>query len=159
VRQENQLNNARGSRRRGGENFAIWEATYGPTDKDGYPAPIWNDSTGTINKEVARHWREQGYDLREYLARNWGTIGPDLVGKLHVYTGDMDNFYLNLAAYLLEEYLEGTTRPYYAGEFRWGRPMKPHGWSPYTTPELVRVMADHMARNAPLGEPVGRWRY
>ncbi len=57
LRQENQLNNARGSHRRGGENFAIWEAVFGPVDKDGYPAPIWNDHTGAINADVGQAWR------------------------------------------------------------------------------------------------------
>jgi hypothetical protein len=156
-RQENQLNNARGSRRRGGENFAIWEATYGPTDRDGYPAPIWDDSTGAINRQVANYWREHGYDLRDYLARNWSRIGPVLVGKIHVYCGDMDNYYLNLAVYLLEEFLTGATNPAYGGSFHYGRPMKQHGWQPMSSADLIREMAGQIARRAPRGEPTA-WR-
>ncbi|MEO8449353.1 MAG: alpha/beta hydrolase-fold protein, partial [Gemmatimonadota bacterium] len=158
VRQENQLNNVRGSRRRGGENFAIWEATYGPTDKDGYPAPIWDDRTGAINADVARYWREHDYDLRDYLARNWPKVGPDLVGKIHMVCGDMDNYYLNLAVYLLEEFLTSTTKPAYGGSFRYGRPLKQHGWQPMSGADLVREMADQIARNAPSGEDVTSWR-
>ncbi len=159
IRQENQLNNARGSQRRGGENFAIWEATYGPTDKDGYPAPIWNDSTGTVNRDVARYWQEHDYDLRDYLARNWSRVGPDLAGKIFLFCGDMDNYYLNLAVYLLEDYLKGTKDPPYGGSFRYGRPMKGHGWQPMSNADLVREMADHIARHAPGGELSGAWRY
>jgi hypothetical protein len=159
IRQENQLNNARGSRRRGGENFAIWEATYGPTDKDGYPAPIWDDATGTINRSVAEYWKAHDYDIREYLERNWTRIGTSLVGKIHVLCGDMDNYYLNLAVYLLEDYLEHRTTPHYGGYFKYGRPMKGHGWQPTSNADLVREMAGHVARNAPADQPPGAWRY
>jgi hypothetical protein len=158
VRQENQLNNARGSRRRGGENFAIWEATYGPTDRDGYPAPIWNDSTGVIDHDVANYWREHGYDLRDYLERNWPRIGPSLVGKLHLYVGDMDNYYLNLAVYELENFLSKTTAPAYGGSFQYGRPLKQHGWQPISNADLIREMAAAVERNAPSGAARG-WRY
>jgi len=159
LRQENQLNNVRGSRRRGGENFAIWEATYGPVDKEGYPAPIWNDSTGAINRDVAEYWRSHDYDLREYLERNWKTVGPSLIGKIHVLCGDMDNYYLNLAVYLLEDFLEHRTNPAYAGYFKYGRPQKGHGWQPTTNADLVREMADYVASHAPAGESTGAWRY
>jgi hypothetical protein len=159
IRQENQLNNVRGSRRRGGENFAIWEATYGPVDKDGYPAPIWNDSTGAINRDVAEYWRSHDYDLREYLERNWKTVGPSLVGKIHVLCGDMDNYYLNLAVYLLEDFLEHRTNPAYAGYFKYGRPQKGHGWQPTTNADLVREMADHVTAHEPAGPSAGAWRY
>jgi hypothetical protein len=158
VRQENQLNNARGSRRRGGENFAIWEATYGPTDADGYPAPIWDDRTGAINRSVAEYWRSHDYDLRDYLARNWPRIGPDLAGKIHVFCGDMDNYYLNLAVYLLEDFLTKVQSPAYDGSFQYGRPMKEHGWQPTSSAELLRGMAAHIAGRAPAGAAAG-WRY
>lgn len=157
VRQENQLNNARGSRRRGGENFAIWEATFGPTDKDGYPAPIWNDSTGVIDHKVADYWREH-YDIRYYLETNWSRVGPQLVGKLHLYCGDMDNYFLNLAVYKLEEFLSATTAPAYGGSFDYGRPLKQHGWQPMSNADLIRMMAAQVRRNAPSGAPTA-WVY
>jgi hypothetical protein len=158
LHEENQLNNARGSRRRGGENFAIWEATFGPTDRDGYPAPIWDDSTGEIHREVANYWRDH-YDLRLYLANNWTRIGPSLVGKIHVYCGDMDNYYLNLAVYLLQDYLEHTTNPAYGGTFDYGRPLKGHGWQPMSSADLIRTMADVVSHQAPAGQTTSAWRY
>ena len=150
LREENQLNNARGSRRRGGENFAIWEATFGPADADGYPAPIWDDSTGEIRKDVAQYWREH-YDIRAYLERNWSRIGPDLVGKIHVYCGDMDNYYLNLPTYLLQEFLENVRGPSYGGSFDYGRPLKGHGWQPMSNADLIRTMSRTVQANAPSG--------
>ena len=84
--------------------------------------------------------RDRGYDLRAYLEKNWSTIGPDLVDKIHVYVGDMDTYYLNLAVYRLEDFFKSTTNPHYAGTFEYGRPMKPHGWQPFTNAELVKMM-------------------
>ena len=40
------------------------------------------------------------------LERNWKTLGPKLAGKLHVYMGEEDTFYLEGATRLLKESLE-----------------------------------------------------
>jgi hypothetical protein len=113
--------------------------------------PLWNKTTGKIDHEVATYMRDQGYDLRYYAEANWPRIGPKLVGKLHLYCGDMDNFYLNLGVYLLEDFLKNTKEPFYDGSFEYGRPMKGHGWQPMTNAELIKIMADQIAKNAPKG--------
>ena len=151
VRQLSQLERAQGSRGRSGGQIDAWNAAYGPTDADGYPRRLWDLETGVIDREVAHHMRDNGYDLRHYLEENWSRIGPDLVGKIRIYNPEMDQFYLPYAVYLLEEFLEGTTDPHYGGEFVHGRPMKGHLWSPFTNADLVRRMADHIAGNAPTG--------
>ena len=43
--------------------------------------------------------------------KNWSDVGPKLVGKINIFCGRMDNFYLNEAVYLLEEFFESTTNP------------------------------------------------
>ena len=146
VRQESQFEAVLGSRARSGEQFAIWEASYGPTGPDGYPAELWDLGTGKIDRSVAEYFRAHDYDLREYLERNWATLGPKLKGQIHVFVGDMDTFYLNLAVYRLEEFLTRATPPAQA-EFGYGRPMKPHGWQPWTNAELMRIMARHIDRH------------
>ena len=148
VRQESQFEAVLGSRARSGEQFAIWEATYGPTGPDGYPAELWDLGTGKIDRSVAEYFRAHGYDLREYLERSWATLGPKLKGQIHVFVGDMDTFYLNLAVYRLEEFLTRATPPAQA-EFGYGRPMKPHGWQPWTNAELMRIMARHIDQHRP----------
>ena len=148
VGQESQFEAVLGSRARSGEQFAIWEATYGPTGPDGYPAELWDLRTGTIDHAVAEYFRAHDYDLREYLERNWATLGPKLKGQIHVFVGDMDTFYLNLAVYRLEEFLTRANPPADA-EFGYGRPMKPHGWQPWTNAELMRIMARHIERHRP----------
>ncbi len=148
VRMESQFEAVLGSRARSGEQFAIWEATYGPVGPDGYPAELWDLRTGKIDRSVAEYFRAHDYDLRDYLERNWTTLGPKLRGQIHVFTGDMDTFYLNLAVYRLEEFL-ARARPAADAEFAYGRPMKPHGWQPWTNAELMRIMARHMERHRP----------
>jgi hypothetical protein len=159
VRQFSQLEATLGSRGRSGQQLEAWEAVYGPVGKDGYPKPLWDKMSGRIDHDVALYMRDHGYDLRYYLETNWPRIGPALVGKLHVYCGDMDNYYLNLAVYLLEDFLKGTHNPNYAGSFEYGRPMKGHGWMPMGLAELARMMAEQVTRNAPPGEDTQAWKY
>jgi hypothetical protein len=158
IRQLSQLEDVLGSHGRSGQQFEAWEAVYGPVGPDGYPKPLWDKQTGKIDTQVALYMRDHGYDLRYYLEQNWATIGPKLVGKIHVFCGDMDNFYLNLAVYRLENYLKSTSNPAYGGTFEYGRPMKGHGWTPLNQAEMLKVMADHIGRNAPAGAD-SSWKY
>ena len=137
-----------GSNNRSGQQIAAWDAAYGPVGKDGYPRPIWDRLTGKIDREVALYMRDNGYDLRYNLEKNWSKIGNDLVGKIHVYCGDMDNYYLNLAVYHLEDFLKAADSPKAEAVFEYGRPMKPHGWQPFTNAELVRMMAARINKTA-----------
>ncbi|MGI9103399.1 MAG: alpha/beta hydrolase [Terriglobales bacterium] len=149
VRQMSQLEQVLGSHGRSGQQFEAWDAVYGPVAADGYPRPLWDKLTGKIDHQVASYMRDHDYDLTAYLEKNWKTIGASLAGKIHVFCGDMDNYYLNLAVYRLEAFLEGTESPYYDGSFQYGRPMKGHGWSPYTPEEMVKVMAASVEQHRP----------
>ncbi|MGH9481209.1 MAG: hypothetical protein ACRD1L_03870, partial [Terriglobales bacterium] len=86
--------------------------------------------------------RDHGYDLTAYLKQNWPALGPKLEGKIHVYVGDMDTYYLNLGVYGLEDFMKTTRNPHYEGTFVYGRPEKPHGWNGgMTNAELLREIA------------------
>lgn len=160
MRQMSQLEAVLGSKGRSGQQLDIWQAAYGPVGEDGYPQPLWDKLTGEIDPEVAQYLKEH-YDLRYYLEKNWSSIGPKLVGKLHLLCGDMDNFYLNEAVYEMENFLESTKDPYYAGSFQYGRPRKVHGWTPYgmNTGKLERIMAEHITKNTPPEDDRGKWKY
>lgn len=151
VRQISQLEHAQGTRGRSGAQIDAWNAAFGPVTDDGYPAELWDKETGVIDRDVALYMRDNGYDLRHFLEQNWSDVGPDLVGKIRIYNPEMDDFFLPLAVYLMEDFLEGTTDPYYDGAIIHGRPMKGHGWSPMTNAELVETMARHVADHAPSG--------
>jgi len=81
------------------------------------------------------------------------------VGKIHVDVGDMDNFYLNLAVYDLQNFLKDTTNPHYDGSFEFGRPEKGHGWQSINQENMLKEMAAHITKNAPAGEDTSAWKY
>ncbi|MGH7665259.1 MAG: hypothetical protein ACRENI_13365 [Gemmatimonadaceae bacterium] len=71
----------------------------------------------------------------------------------------MDDFYLNLAVYRFEEFLESATNPVSDAEFTYGRPGKGHAWHAWTWAELVRLMGDHVMENAPAEDDGAAWNY
>lgn len=81
-----------------------FEAVFGPKGSDGRPVRLWNRDSGRVDSAVAKAW--EAYDIRLVLERNWPTIGPQLKGKLHVFMGELDTFYLNGATQLLKESLD-----------------------------------------------------
>jgi Putative esterase len=154
-----QLEDVLGSHGRSGQQLEIWEAAYGPVGDDGYPKPLWDKRTGKIDRSVALYMRDHGYDLGYDLRTNWKTLGPKLKGKIHMYVGDMDSYYLNLAVYDVEDFLKSTTDPPYGGEFGYGRPEKGHGWEPAKPETMIRWMADHITKSAPPGADTRSWKY
>jgi len=165
VRMENLHELAVGPNSRSAGQWAIWEAVFGPVGGDGYPAPIWDKRTGVIDRDVAEYWRDN-YDLNAILQRNWSELGPQLRGKLHVATGEMDTYYLEQAVYLLEDFLSTVQDPTADASFEYGR-RKPHCWigaSPadpsddLTYAEFVRIAAEHVRSNAPAEADLGWYR-
>jgi putative esterase len=159
---------ALGDKSRSGGQWDIWEAVFSPAGEDGYPARIWDKLTGEIDPEVAAYWREN-YDLRYILERDWTNTGKKLEGKIHIYCGDMDNYYLNNAVYLMEAFLESTTGPYYNGEVDYGDRAE-HCWNGdqnnpnhisrlrYNTMYLPKILM-RMEASAPKGADLKSWRY
>ncbi len=85
---------------RGGQ-LTSFEAVFSPKGSDGQPKKLWDRETGAIDPAVAKEWEK--YDIRLKLEREWKTLGPKLAGKLHVWCGDIDTFYLDGAARLLKK--------------------------------------------------------
>ncbi len=152
VKQVSQFEAVLGSKCRSGYQFNAWEAVYGPVGSDGYPRPLWDQHTGKIDRDVAMYMRDHGYDLRYYAEKNWQTLGPKLQGKLHFISGDMDNFYLNLAVYLFDDFTRQSSNPKSDATFEYGRPMKGHSWHSTNFADMLRNMAEQVKRNTPSGE-------
>ncbi|MBV6429008.1 MAG: hypothetical protein KIPDCIKN_03545 [Haliscomenobacter sp.] len=148
YQQRNHMELAMGTKNRSGEQVDIFEAIFGPIGPDGYVQPLFDKKTGAIDPAVAQYWKEH-YDLREYLQRNWATLGPKLQGKLHIYMGDMDTYFLNPAVKLLEEFLQAA-KPAYGGTVTYGDG-QPHCWGPERR-ELLGIMADHIRKRRPMTE-------
>lgn len=168
VQESNHYELAIGSHSRSGGQWDIWEAVYSPQGEDGYPKRIFDKETGVIDPEVANYWKEN-YDLRYILERDWATLGPKLKGKIHIYCGDMDNYYLNNAVYLMENFLKKTNNPFYAGEVDYGDRAE-HCWNGdhenpnyisrlrYNTMYLPRILK-RISESAPPGADTKSWRY
>ncbi len=168
VKDDNHVELALATRGRSGQQWDIWQAVYSPMAEDGYPAPIWDKRTGVIDPIVAEYWREN-FDLRYIMERDWATLGPKLEGKVHIYVGDMDNYYLNNAVYLTEDFLEGTANPYYGGEVDYGDRAE-HCWNGdqengnhisrlrYNTMYVPRIL-ELLRDGSPPGADLTSWRY
>jgi hypothetical protein len=165
---ENHMELALGTKSRSGGQFDIWEAVYSPVGADGYPKPIWNKLTGEIDHSVAAYWRER-YDLGHILKRDWAKLGPKLEGKLHIYVGEADNYFLNNAVYLVEDFLKTTKNPHYNGEVDY-EPRAEHCWNgDHTRPNAISRLRYHqfyapkiverILKSAPPGADLTSWRY
>jgi hypothetical protein len=168
TREVNGYELALGDHGRSGEQFDIWQAVYGPVGEDGYPAQIFNKQTGEIDHSVANYWR-QHYDLEAILERDWAKLGPELAGKIHIYVGSDDTYFLNDAVYRMQDFLDTTKNPPYSGEVTYG-PRAEHCWNGdpnlpnaysrlhYNTQYLPKIL-EQIQKTAPPGADLKSWRY
>jgi hypothetical protein len=163
---------ALGDRGRSGDQFDIWQAVYSPVGNDGYPQPIFDKQSGVIDHTTADYWRDH-YDLDAIMQRDWATLGPKLQGKLHIYVGSDDTYFLNDAVYLMEDFLNATGTPGhgvpYEGEVKYGPraehcwngdPTKPNWYSRlhYNQMYVPQIM-ERIQKTAPPGADLTSWRY
>ncbi|MBC8151895.1 MAG: hypothetical protein H7Z72_03200, partial [Bacteroidetes bacterium] len=109
------------------------------------------------------------YDLLHILRRDWKTLGPKVTGKIHLYCGDMDNYYLNNAVYLMEDFLKNVKNPAAASEVAYGDRFE-HCWNGdpnvpnhisrlrYNTMYIDKIMK-RIETTAPAGADLKSWRY
>jgi hypothetical protein len=113
------------------------------------------------------YWREH-YDLSYIMQRDWTRLAPLLDGKLRIYVGDMDNYYLNNAVYEVEKFLDDADPPANAvveygdrAEHCWnGDHTRPNALSRLRYPQMVLPWAvERMLEAAPAGADLTSWRY
>jgi len=157
--QRNRFELVSGTKGRSGEQLDVWSAVFGPLGTDGYFEPLFDKRTGAIEPEVAAYWRDH-YDLLQYLKNNWSSLGPKISGKLHVYCGDMDNYYLNVAVKRMQEWMRSTENPHYPGVFIWGDGRGHRfGRELSTEAERIRRMAEHVLSRRPDGVAHPWWEF
>jgi hypothetical protein len=121
---------------RSGGQWGAWNAVYGARGRNGLPVPLWDARTGKIDRTAAEHWKR--YDLRLVLRQNWPALAPKLRGKLHVWVGEADEYFLNHAVHLLDDFLKRAEPPADARVvFGQGRG---HGWTPQTERQIMDEM-------------------
>lgn len=168
IEDANCMELALGTNSRSGGQWDIWQAVYSPVGTDGYPKPIWDKLTGQIDRSVANYWREH-YDLGYILKRDWATLGPKLEGKIHIYVGEADSYYLNNAVYLVDDFLKTTKNSSYGGEVDY-EPRAEHCWcGDHTLPNAYSRLRYHqffapkilerILKSAPPGADLSSWRY
>ena len=168
LEEVNHLELALGEKSRSGGQWDIWQAVFSPMGNDGYPKPIWNKLTGEIDHSVALYWKEN-FDLRYILERDWKKLGSKLKGKIHIYVGEADNYYLNNAVYLMEDFLRNTKDPYYDGEVDYGARAE-HCWNgDHNQPNAISRLryaqmyfpkiVEHIMKSAPRNADLTSWRY
>jgi S-formylglutathione hydrolase FrmB len=116
VRHECQIENVLGRGDNwalGGRDWGSWNAVYGPRGEDGLPVPLWHPKTGIINASVLDHWRK--YDLRLVVQENWSRLGPKLNGKLHIWVGDADDYFLNNGVHHFKRMTDALRSPPFQG--------------------------------------------
>ena len=164
----NHMELALGTRGRSGGQWDIWQAVYSPVGDDGYPKPIWDKLTGVIDRSVADYWRDH-YDLGYILKRDWPKLGPKLAGKIHICVGEADNYFLNNAVYLVEDFLNSARDPSYDGQVDY-QPRAEHCWNgDPTRPNAISRLRYHqmhapkiverILKSAPSGADLTSWRY
>ncbi|HEY7915152.1 MAG TPA: alpha/beta hydrolase-fold protein [Blastocatellia bacterium] len=140
IRHECQMENVLGagdSWSMSGQQWGAWNAAYGPRGVDGRPVALWDPKSGAINREVIEHWRQ--YDLRLVLERNWQALAPRLRGKITIWVGEADDYFLNNAVHLLDQFLSKAT-PAYEGRIIYGAG-KGHGWMALSERQMLQEMA------------------
>ncbi len=169
VEDTNRLELVLGAKGRSGEQWDIWQAVYSPVGADGYPKPIWDKRTGVIDKEVAAYWKEH-YDLTHILKRDWDKgLGKKLEGKLNIFVGEADNYFLNNAVVLAEEVLKSVKNPP-SGAFVDYEPRAEHCWNgDHTRPNAISRLRYHqfflpkiverIKTTAPPGADLKSWDY
>lgn len=121
-----------------GGQFSAHTALYSPKDDDGLPMPLFDPETGNIDHEVAEYWKK--YDLKLYVKENWAELGPKVQGKIYIWMGDMDHFYLNLATRSFDEFIKTTENPVSDAEIVF-TPVKGHCEN-YSHREVLEKMAE-----------------
>jgi photosystem II stability/assembly factor-like uncharacterized protein len=139
IRHECQMENVMGagdSWTMSGQQWGAWNATYSARGPDGHPVPLWDPKTGVIDKSAIDHWKE--YDLRMRLERDWKVLGPKLRGKIHISVGEADNYYLNNAVHMLDDFFKRADPPADA-QIAYG-PRRGHCWNSRSEPEMMKEM-------------------
>jgi S-formylglutathione hydrolase FrmB len=120
-----------------GQAWGSWNATFSARGTDGRPVPVWDPANGRIDPIAVESWKK--YDLRLVLEQNWKYLGPRLRGKIHIWVGEADDYFLNNAVHLLDEFLSRADPPY-GGSIAYA-PGRGHCWLGLSEQQLMEAMA------------------
>jgi hypothetical protein len=88
-----------------GGQLASFEWVFSPRGPDGRPMRLFDRITGDIDPAVSAYWCSH-YDIAHRIDENWKMLAPELQGKIHLWVGTDDTFYLDGAAHRLQDTLQ-----------------------------------------------------
>lgn len=86
-----------------GGQIGSFEAVFSPRGADGVPRPLFDRATGKVDMKTSEAWEK--YDINLVMSRNWETLGPKLAGRVNIFAGEEDTYFLEGAVLRLGETL------------------------------------------------------
>jgi S-formylglutathione hydrolase FrmB len=88
-----------------GGQMSSFEWVFSPKSLSGAPEPMFDRVTGDVDPQVVAYWHDH-YDLAHLTEEHWAANGPLLKGRIHLFVGTADTFYLDGSAHLFEARLK-----------------------------------------------------
>ncbi len=88
-----------------GGQVSSFDWVFSPKGPSGAPEPMFDRVTGFVHPEVVRYWHDH-YDLAHLTEEHWARDGSLLKGRIHLFVGTADTFYLDGSARLFEARLK-----------------------------------------------------
>jgi S-formylglutathione hydrolase FrmB len=87
-----------------GGQVSSFDWVFSPKGKSGAPEPMFDHETGAVHPEVVAYWHDH-FDLAHIVEAHWAERGASLKGRIHLFVGTADTFYLDGAAHKFEAVL------------------------------------------------------
>lgn len=100
VRQENAMEEVLGTHNTSGQQWDSWFAAFGPRDSKGYPAALFDPTTGAMDQRIAEKYRR--FDIGSLLRAEPQKYAPLFQERVRLVVGADDNYFLNEAVSLLK---------------------------------------------------------
>ena len=117
-----------------GGQWGAWNATYSPRGADGKScSAVGSERREKSTTQVAEAMgRNTIYAL--IVEQNWQTLQPKLNGKLHIWVGEADDYFLNNGVHLFDDFISKAEPKF-------------NGWIIYSRTGQTRLDAENQRRN------------
>jgi S-formylglutathione hydrolase FrmB len=88
-----------------GGQITSFDWVFSPRSKSGAPMPMFDHVTGEVNPYVVAYWHDH-YDLAHLVEKEWPQNASLLKGRIHLFVGTADTFYLDGSAHLFDARLQ-----------------------------------------------------
>jgi len=87
-----------------GGQISSFDWVFSPKSNSGAPEQMFDHQTGDVHPQVVAYWHDH-YDLAHIVESHWAERGASLKGRIHLFVGTADTFYLDGAAHRFEAVL------------------------------------------------------